>query len=147
MTLAKQIQSDYLTAFKNKDIDTKNALALFKAEIEKEQKIANTVLSDEQVINIALKSAKRLRESIKIYQDNNRPESAQKEMNELNVLEKYLPTKMSKEKLNEIVLIEFEAFKAETNISKRNGQLTGVINKKYKGQFEMVDLHDIINNL
>ena len=59
-------------------------------------------LSDEAYEKIIAKEVKKRAESIKLYEENGRPELAENEKNESAVLEKYLPQHMSE---NEVVSV------------------------------------------
>ena len=47
-----RIQSDYITAFKEKDIVTKNVLSLVKGEILNQEINKKEELTDDEIINI-----------------------------------------------------------------------------------------------
>lgn len=59
-------------------------------------------LSDAAYEKIIAKEVKKRAESIKLYEENGRPELAENEKNESAVLEKYLPQQMSE---NEVVAV------------------------------------------
>jgi uncharacterized protein YqeY len=60
-------------------------------------------LSDDEVLAIMAREAKRRREAASAYDDANRPELAERERAELVVIEGYLPAQLSDEELSTLV--------------------------------------------
>jgi uncharacterized protein YqeY len=90
--LKEQINKDYMVAFKNKDVVSKNLLSVIKGEIqtiEKNKGVDN--LSDEDVFKILTKTSKSLKEMV-----NGGSEQAKIE---LAIVESYLPKQMTKEEV------------------------------------------------
>lgn len=93
MELKIKINADYLTAFKTKNVIAKNVLSVIKGEIQTiEKNIGSENLTDEEVIKILNKTAKSLKETISLSGD-------QKSIQELEIVESYLPTQMSDEEI------------------------------------------------
>lgn len=93
MELKTKINADYLTAFKTKNVIAKNVLSVIKGEIQTiEKNTGSENLSDEEVIKILNKTAKSLKETISLSGD-------QKSIQELEIVESYLPKQMSDEEI------------------------------------------------
>jgi len=93
MTLKERISEDYMTAFKAKDSLVKNLLSVIKGEIQTSEKsmgIEN--MSDEDVTKILNKTVKSLKETLLAS------DSVDTKL-ELEVIEAYLPTQMSKDEI------------------------------------------------
>lgn len=58
-------------------------------------------LSDEEIEKVIAREVKKRQESIKLYEENNRPELAATEKQEVEVLEKYLPEQLSEEEIQQ----------------------------------------------
>jgi uncharacterized protein YqeY len=71
--------------------------------LARSEKGADSVLSPEEELKIIQKLVKQRRESATIYKEQNRPDLYEKEVSEADVLEKYLPAKMSEEELLNII--------------------------------------------
>jgi len=67
-------------------------------ELEKE-----SALTDEEVIEVISSEIKKRKEAIDLYEKGNRPELAEKEKKELEILEKYLPEQLSEEEIKKLV--------------------------------------------
>jgi len=101
MTIEKQIETDFLKAFKERNTELKSLLSTVKGEMQTTKKnLVVENLSDEESIKILGKFAKNLKENIRLVND-------EKSQRELSVIEAYLPKQMSEAeviaKLDEIL--------------------------------------------
>ena len=101
MTLYEQIDADIKAAMLAKDRMRLQALRGIKKEfIEgKTAPGSNGELTDEAAMKILVKMAKQRRDSAAIYKEQNREDLAQGELEELAVIEEYLPKALSAEEL------------------------------------------------
>lgn len=108
MTLKEQINKDYMTAFKTKDVVAKNLLSVIKGEIQTIEKNTGSVeLSDEEVTKILQKTVKSLKDTISVIESGNTTDnesSLTKTKQELEIASGYLPKQMSKEEIKNKVL-------------------------------------------
>lgn len=102
MNLFDKVSEDIKDAMRNKDKIRLEALRGVKKEFieAKTAKGASDELSEEVAIQILQKMVKQRRDSAEIYQSQNRPELAEKELAEVVVLEVYLPKQLSAEELD-----------------------------------------------
>jgi uncharacterized protein YqeY len=97
MTLKEQINADFMTAFKSKNMIAKSILSVVKGEIQTvEKNVGSDNLSDIEVTKILTKTVKSLKETISMAND-------EKSKVELSVIEVYLPKQMSKEEVTQKV--------------------------------------------
>ncbi|MFN4083438.1 MAG: GatB/YqeY domain-containing protein [Bacteroidia bacterium] len=101
MTLQEQINKDIITAMKAKDEASLRALRGLKSALllVGTEAGANGTVSDEQALKIFQKLAKQRKESYEIYMQNGRTELAEKEKEEIDVIERYLPKQMSNDEI------------------------------------------------
>jgi uncharacterized protein YqeY len=80
------------------------------------------------------KMVKQRRDALEIYQTQNRPELAQKEQEEITVIERFLPAQMSEEELKQ----ELRQIISETGASSPAdmGKVMGVASKQLAGRAE-----------
>ena len=71
--------------------------AILNEEVAKNKR--DEGLSDEEVEQVLAREVKKRRESAVLYRDNDRPELAEKEENELAVIEQFLPKQLSEEEI------------------------------------------------
>lgn len=104
-TLKEQLQADLTTAMRERDQVRAGSLRMALTAVTTEE-VAGTEhreLSDDDVLKVLTKEAKKRREASVAYRDARRPELADKEDAELAVLETYLPTQMDDAELTGIV--------------------------------------------
>ncbi|MDD4028226.1 MAG: GatB/YqeY domain-containing protein [Caldisericia bacterium] len=109
--LKDRIKDDFMKAYKAKDTLKAETLKMIKSAIqykEVELKTANKDLSDQDVIDILKMELKKHKESIAQYIHANRVDSAQKEENEMSIIQEYLPKTMSFEEVYGAVQTLFE---------------------------------------
>ena len=97
--LKKQLTDGLITAIKNKDKESINAIRLILAaikdkEIDLRSEDKNNEVSEEIIFNILKKMVKQRNESIDLYKKGNRPELADKEKKEIDIIQKFLPKQL-----------------------------------------------------
>ena len=134
MSLAEKIASDLINAMKTKDKVALEAIRAAKTAfiLAKSEKGANSVLTPEEELKIVQKLVKQRRESAEIYREQNRMDLYEKEVIEADVLERYLPAKMSEEELLTILkeIIARTGAKSPADM----GKVMGVATKELAGK-------------
>jgi uncharacterized protein YqeY len=115
--LKEQINTDFMTAFKAKDMEKKNFLGVVKGEIQTEEGRTGTA-NDEVVLAILKKMEKSLKQT-----------NTEESLRELTYIEGYLPKLMSEDVIREKV----KAIISE-NEGSNMGFLMGMFNKQNAGQ-------------
>jgi uncharacterized protein YqeY len=130
MTLKEKIIADLKDAMKTGQVVKRDTLrmldsAVKNVEIEKGKR--ETGLSDEEVLEVIAKSVKQRNDSIKQFEDNGRPELAEKEKEEAEILKVYLPQQLSQEEIKKIVLETIEEANKQgiADLGKVMGQAMG----------------------
>jgi uncharacterized protein YqeY len=97
MSLEEKVMSLMKEAMKSKDEVTLRSVRAIKAEIIKAKTDpgANGVITEETEMKILQKLVKSRKDSLLIYEQQNRPDLATKESEEIHVIEKFLPAQMS----------------------------------------------------
>jgi len=135
MSLNDQLTQDMKSAMKAKDKVALNTVRTLKSAIKNEaieKGNADTILDDAQIITVIRKQIKQRQDSITQYSENGRPELAETEQHEIDVLEKYLPSPLTEE---EIAAFVTQAI-AETGATSRAdmGKVMGIMQKKTAGR-------------
>ncbi|MEO6190318.1 MAG: GatB/YqeY domain-containing protein [Saprospiraceae bacterium] len=133
MNFQELINNDLKTAMKAKDEKGLRAIRAIKAAIL----LANTdgsnqELTEERGIAIVQKLLKQRKESLEIYEKQNRLDLAQTEKEEIEVISKYLPQQMSQEELKDFILNIIQDSGA--NGPKDMGKVMGLANKSLAGK-------------
>jgi uncharacterized protein len=133
MSLTEKISADLITAMKAKDKVALEAIRAAKTAftLARAEKGADS-LTPEEELKIIQKLVKQRRESAAIYKEQNRPDLYEKEDIEADVLEKYLPAKMSDEELLKIIkgIIEKVGARSPADM----GKVMGVATKELAGK-------------
>ncbi len=103
--LKDQLQSDLVIAIKAHDEVTSSTIRMALSAITNEEVAGKQAraLSDDDVLTVLGREAKKRRESAEAYESANRPELAQRELLELDVLGRYLPAGLSDDEVQAIV--------------------------------------------
>ena len=103
--LKDQLQSDLTTAIKSRDEVTAATMRMVLTAITNEEVAGKEarVLSDEDVLTVLGREAKKRRESAEAYDAASRPELADRERAELEVISRHLPQQLSEAEIEEIV--------------------------------------------
>src|SRR5215467_10752790 len=101
MGLEQKIMTELKTAMLAKDEKALRSLRAVKAAIllAKTSEGAGGELKEEDEIKILQKLVKQRKDSLEIFQQQNRTDLAQKEQEEIEVIEKFLPQQLSAEEL------------------------------------------------
>ena len=139
MSLHEQIKAEVKPAMMAKDAVrlsvVRNMLSAF----------TNDVLDDAGVLKVIKRLSNQRKDSIEQFVNGGRPELAESEQAELAVLEKYLPTLMSREEIMVVALAKKEVL-GVTDKSKA-GQLTGAIMKDLAGKADGGDVKAVVDGL
>ena len=131
MALKELIQNDMKAALLSGNRFAGDTLRNLKAAILNEevaQGKRETGLSDEDVEKVIAREVKKRNESAMLYDQNDRPELADNEKKEAEVLSKYLPEQLDEEKIREIVIAKI----AELGVSgpQAMGQVIGGVKQQ-----------------
>lgn len=129
--LLDQIQTDLKNALLDHDEVKVSTLRLLLSEIKNKEIAKGASLSDEDVISVVQKEAKRRKEAAAGFRLGNREESALQEEAELQILSAYLPAQMSNEELTKIVSDTINEL-GITSVSDM-GKVIGAVMGKVKG--------------
>jgi len=103
MDLKTTINNDMKEAMKAKDTVKLGALRMLVAEIKKREIDKRTVLDDSEVQKAISTMLKQRQDSIEAFTKGNRPDLAEKEKLEVDILTAYLPAQLSDAELEKLV--------------------------------------------
>ncbi len=148
MTLQQSIKDGIKDAMKNKDsvrLDVLRGLSTAFMNYS----VANggtpqTELTDEQVLDVIGKEAKKRKDSIEQFQNANRPELVEKESAELVILQEFLPQMMSIDEIKPIAQAKID----EMGVDKtKSGIIVGALMKELKGKADGTDVKSVVDAL
>jgi uncharacterized protein YqeY len=103
MTLKEQLTDAMKSAMKARDNLRLSAVRMVLSALKNREIDQHKELDDQEIIEVISTLVKQRRESIRLYQEGNRPELAEKEEAELNILLGFLPAQMSLAEINDLV--------------------------------------------
>ncbi|MBA2891413.1 GatB/YqeY domain-containing protein [Nonomuraea sp. NPDC050663] len=134
--LKDKLKADLSASMKSRDEVRLRTVRMALAAINVEEVAGKQAreLSDDEIIKVLTREAKKRREAAEAFGNAGRTEQAQAELDEQAVLEEYLPAQLSDEELGRLV---DEAI-AETGASgpQAMGQVMKVVNPKVAGRAE-----------
>jgi len=147
MSLEQQVMAEMKDAMKSKNEAALRGLRAIKAEIikAKTEPGAGGEISGDTEIKMLQKMVKQRKDSLAIFQQQNRPDLAQKEEEEIAVIEKFLPAQLSEEALKPIIA---EIIKnAGASSAADMGKVMGVANKQLAGQADGKTIAAVVKQL
>jgi uncharacterized protein len=147
MSLTEKIASDLMAAMKAKDKIVLEAIRAAKTAftLARTEKSGDIALTPDEELKIIQKLVKQRRESAAIYKEQNRPDLYEKEVAEADILEKYLPAKMSEEDLKAIIKAIIERVGAKSPADM--GKVMGVATKELAGKADGKEISAIVKQL
>lgn len=116
--------------------------AIHNAEIEKRTRGGASELSDEEVLGVLQKEAKKRKEAAEIYGNAGRNELEQKEKRELEIIASYLPAQLSREEVEVIVRKAVEA-----HGGKGFGAVMRAVLEEVQGRAEAKEVSEIVKRV
>jgi hypothetical protein len=140
--LKQQIKDAVNEALKSGDQIKSGTLRLLLASViikEKEKKYKEKLegdaqLTDEEIIDTIISEIKKRRDAIALYEQGKRPELAEKERKEIEVLQKYLPEQLSEDEIRKMA--QDVIAKTGAKEMKDMGKIMAELNPKIKGKAE-----------
>ncbi len=147
MSLELTVNENMKKAMLAKDEVGLRALRAIKAAVllAKTAEGATATLSEDAEIKLLQKLVKQRKDSLEIFERQNRMDLAQKEKEELEVIERFLPKQMSEDEIRTVVA-EIIKQTGVTNISGL-GQVMGVATKQLAGKADGKVISAIVKEL
>ncbi len=132
MSLLKRLQTDMITAMKNRNKDTLAVVRMLKASVQNAQIEAGHDLTPDEEVAVMSREYKQRKESLEEFQKAGRQDLIDKTNNELKVVEKYMPKQLSADDVKKIVTETVQQVGATS--MKDFGKVMGAVMPKVKGQ-------------
>lgn len=149
MSLHEQIKAEVKPAMMARDAVRlsviRNMISSFTNELVATGKTPQDILDDAGVLKVIKRLANQRKDSIEQFVAGGRPELADSEKAELAILEKYLPTLMSRDEIMFVAIAKKQQL-GVTDKSKA-GQLTGAIMKELAGKADGGDVKAVVDEL
>ncbi len=101
--LKEKLLQDLKESMKEKNVTRKNVIQMARASILQVEKDKQIEVTDEQIVEIIAKEAKKRKDSIPDYEKSGRTDLLSQIKEEIAILEEYLPEQLSQEQIEEQV--------------------------------------------
>jgi uncharacterized protein YqeY len=101
--LKEKLLEDLKESMKDKNITRKNVVQMVRAAVLQVEKDKQIEVTDEQIVEIIAKEAKKRRDSIPDYEKSGRDDLLKQINEEIAILEEYLPEQLSQEEVEQKV--------------------------------------------
>ena len=136
------LQKDQINYLKEGKKDESSVLRFALSFINKEEKDKKTELNDSEVIKVIKSLIKRNKDSFDQFSSANRPELAEKEKKEMDLLQTYLPDVIDEIKTQEIVKNTIDELGIDS--IKEMGKIMGAIKKNHGDNIDLSLVSQII---
>ena len=146
MSLENTIMTAMKESMKSKDQTSLRSLRAIKSAIilQKTQKGSSDEISNEDELKILQKLVKQRKDSADIYQNQDRMDLAQPELDEIKVIEKFLPEALSEKEIEEVVKKVINDTGADG--MKDMGKIMGIVTKTLMGKADGKTISTIVRN-
>jgi len=145
MELQKKLLDDMNHALKSGDKLILETIRMLRAQIKNESISKGVELTDDDVIVVLSREAKRRKESIEMYQQGGREDLVRNETRELEIISSYLPVSLTTEELTGIV----EEAIQETGAAGLNdmGKVMGFVMPKVRGRADGKTVQEMVKKM
>ncbi len=133
--LKKKLMDDMKVAMRDKSTIDLEPIRMMRAAVQRKEVDDRTELDDASVLQIIQKLVKQCADAEKQFIEGNRQDLADKERANIEVMERYLPEKLSDEEVDQLIK---EAI-AESGASsmKDMGKVMGLLKERIQGRADM----------
>ncbi|MCE2573478.1 GatB/YqeY domain-containing protein [Motilimonas eburnea] len=135
MTLKEKLQDQQKAAMRAKDKVRLGAIRMLMAAIKQSEVDNQVELSDQEIIAVITKMVKQRKDSIAQFEAANRQDLADKESEELNVLQEFLPQPLTEEEVDSIIAAALESTGAQG--MQDMGKVMAAIKSQIQGRADM----------
>lgn len=135
-TLKDQLHDDLTAAIKARDSLRSSTLRMVLTAVTNEEVAGKSAreLSDEDVMTVLTKEAKKRREAAEAFEAGNRLEMAEKEKAEAAILAEYLPEQLGADEIAGLVAAAIEKTGAAAEGMRAMGKVMGLVTPQVKGR-------------
>ncbi len=134
-TLKQKLTGDMKSAMRSKEAHRLGVIRMILAAVKQREVDERIELDDSQVLAILDKMTKQRRDSIEQYTKGDRPELADKERAEIEIISEYLPPALSEAELEGMITDAIATSGASS--PKDMGKVIGLLKSKLQGRADM----------
>ena len=144
MSLQEKVMTEMKTAMKAKDTVALESLRAIKSAIllAKTEKGGGNDLSEEDEVKLVQKLVKQRKDSAAIFKEQGREDLAAPELEQVAVIEKFLPEQLTEEEIEKVVVLTIEEIGASG--MQDMGKVMGMVTKVLAGQADGKTISSIV---
>ena len=143
--LTEKIRAELTAAMKARDAERLSTLRMLQSAFKYQQIETGHELSDEEAMTVIRKAVKQRLDSIEQYSKGNRPELAEKERSEMELLKTWLPPELTDDEIEAGVREIVAATGAQSK--KDMGKVMKEAAARYKGRVDGKKIQEIVSRL
>lgn len=113
--------------------------------LTEDELVKKSELTDDEIIGVLSSEIKKRKDAILLYEKGNRPELAENEKKEIDIIKTYLPEQLSSEEIQKLVQQSIEKVGAQE--MKDMGKVMADLNPSIKGKADSSEVSKIVKNL
>ncbi|MEK6560962.1 MAG: GatB/YqeY domain-containing protein [Nitrospirota bacterium] len=145
MTLLDRLSEDLKESLKSRNSLKSSVIRLLKSSIKYREIEKKAPLSDDEIIEVIMSGIKQRRESIEQFSKGGRTDLVQKESNEIEIMQAYLPQPLTEEELVDEVKSVIKEVGATS--AKDMGKVMKALMPRIKGRAEGTKVSSIVKEL
>lgn len=143
--LTETIRAELTAAMKARDAERLSTLRMLQSAFKYQQIESGHELSDEEALTVIRKAVKQRLDSIEQYTKGNRPELADKERREMELLKTWLPPELTDEEIEAGIREIVASTGAQSK--KDMGKVMKEASARYKGRVDGRKIQEIVSGL
>jgi len=143
--LTETIRAELTAAMKARDAERLSTLRMLQSAFKYQQIESGHELSDEEAMTVIRKAVKQRLDSIEQYTKGNRPELAEKERREMELLKTWLPPELTDEEVEAGIREIIASTGAQSK--KDLGKVMKEASARYKGRVDGKKIQEIVSRL
>ena len=143
--LTDNIRAELTAAMKARDAERLSTLRMLQSAFKYQQIESGHELSDEEAMSVIRKAVKQRQDSIEQYTKGNRPELAEKERREMELLKTWLPPELTDEEVEAGIREIITSTGAQSK--KDMGKVMKEASARYKGRVDGKKIQEIVSRL
>ncbi len=144
MSLQNKVMEQLKNAMKAKDAVALESLRAIKSAIllAQTESGAKEELAESEELKLLQKLVKQRKDSAAVYKEQGRDDLAQPELDQVAIIEKFLPEALSEEEIEKVVVMTIESVGASG--MKDMGKVMGIVSKELAGQADGKTISTIV---
>ena len=143
--LTEQVRADLTAAMKARDAEKTSTLRMLQSSFKYAQIETGHELGDDEALAVIRKAVKQRLDSIEQYTKGNRPELADKERREMDILKTYMPPELSDDEIESGLREIIASTGAQSK--KEMGKVMKEATARYKGRVDGKKIQEIASRL